>query len=165
MKQAKERISKHGKSKARRLRYAWAASFCKPEDVVLDAACGSDYGKDILPNWIGVDRFDGANPTIMADLEIWDAKGITFDVFCGFETVEHLENPSAYVKVARKARKYIFISCPVSETLSTNQYHKHDYTKEQVQALFETPKTWKLATYIERDVRYGKQGLFMFERR
>src|SRR4029079_9369656 len=98
-------------------RYALAAGFLRPGDVVVDAACGIGYGALVLDahddvTYYGVDRDlshlaveEHARRTVIkADLGVWQPT-FGFDVAVGFETIEHLESYEAYLGWARRERR------------------------------------------------------------
>jgi len=115
-------------------RYRWAAQYIEPNDIVIDAACGTAYSKKILntPNYFGVDRFDGG-ADIIADLETWQPD-FPFDVFVSIETIEHLSDDGVrnLLEIAKKARRYAIISTPIIPTKHRNEFHRQDFTYEQV---------------------------------
>lgn len=134
----------------------WAGEVTRDTDVVLDAACGTGYGQEFLKGrYIGVDKI-GPHPV---DLETW-VPGFDFDVFVGIETVEHLHDYSTYVEVAKKAKRATVISTPIVPTVWINEFHVHDFTKQEIVDLF-TDDTWQLSEYEEQSFTYG---LFLFER-
>lgn len=133
-----ERITSATPREARRgheFRYRLAAGYLEPDDVVVDAACGSGYGKDILCRYddvfyVGVDRdlsyVHADGQFITADLHTWTPT-FGFDMFIGFETIEHLDNYQHYVDVAKRARRLILMSVPTVPTCHENPYHRHDF--------------------------------------
>lgn len=139
-------------------RYEVARRYTEATDVVLDAACGTGYGRDILRgSWVGVDkhRVPGA---LQVDLETWTPM-FGFDVFVGLETIEHLMDVSAYVDAAKQARRYVVISTPIIPTKHNNHFHLQDFTRNQINALF---WDWDIDHYEEQDEIYG---LFVFRRK
>jgi hypothetical protein len=140
-------------------RYAWAAEAVWPGDVVLDAACGTGYGRDVLPSdatWVGVDRYQD-HGGIVADLMDWEPD-FDFDVFVGLETLEHLPRYDHYVNVAKRARRSIVISVPIIPSTHINPYHLHDFTAYDVPRLF---SDWKL---VRKWYQFGAVGLYHFNR-
>ena len=148
-----ERIAHEHQGEVRDLheeRYRIASWYVHPHDMVLDAACGTGYGRDILGgHWVGVDKEDLCD-NVVADLETWQP-AFDFEVFVGFETIEHLEDPTNYVELAKRAGT-ICLSTPIVPTKHRNPYHKNDYTKEQIESLF-ADRT--IAYYQEQAGIYG----------
>jgi SAM-dependent methyltransferase len=147
-------------------RYRLAAGFCESGDTVLDAACGVGYGAALLLAgreilYLGVDRDlddlravhhqggllkpTAAKPGYFCerDLEIWDAEGCEHDVFVGFETIEHLDDCSAYIRAAKQARRWIILSCPVVPTVGINPFHRRDFEPGELPSLF-VDDDWEL---------------------
>ncbi len=125
-------------------RYRLAAGFCEPGDVVLDAACGAGYGFDLIcagrdVTYIGIDRdlcdVAPVHYFLERDLETWETE-FRFDLFVGFETIEHLEDCSAYVRAAKQARRWIVVSCPAVPTVGLNPYHRRDFAPGELPTLF-----------------------------
>jgi len=156
-----------------RYRYRWASSWVATKDVVLDAACGTGYGRALLNGaaWVGVDLVAPTDPAldrpgtevIEADLTTWEP-GFPFDVFVGLETIEHLSDYSAYVRAAKMARRYIVLSTPIIPTKYFNPYHRHDFTPEQIEGLF---YEWRVRAYeVQWDPVLAKPtyGLWCFSR-
>lgn len=123
-------------------RYRMAAGWLRPGDVVVDAACGVGYGREILGDGIqycGVDRdlsvIEAEGRFLARDLNTWSPP-FDVDVAIGFETLEHLADPTAYVEWTSQVRRLLFLSVPFPPTVMENPYHLHDYTPEQVRALY-----------------------------
>lgn len=154
-----ERITEEtpeGDRRGHEFRYRLAAGFCRRGDRVLDAACGAGYGAALLGipptvRYIGVDRdlcdIPPAPPQwrrrfIEADLETWEPD-FTFDIFIGFETIEHLEDCTAYVRAAKLALRWIVVSCPIVPTVGVNPYHRRDFEPGELASLF-VDDEWEL---------------------
>jgi len=142
-----------GDRRGHEFRYRLAAGFCRSGDKILDAACGGGYGAALLAagrplQYNGVDRdlADVPQPTQWAfwnaDLENWEPD-FDFDLFIGFETIEHLEDCSAYVRAAKRARRWIILSCPVVPTVGQNPYHRRDFEPGELPGLF-VDDDWEL---------------------
>lgn len=155
---SKERLKKESTNGNRRFRYEWAKKFIRPTDIVLDAGCGSQYGKETIGKscleYISVDYTDVAEPSIVADMNDWQPD-FAFDVFLGFESIEHIKNTANYVEVAKKAGTDIFITCPASETVSWNPHHVYDFSVPDILRLFED-KDWRVDEHFLRIVKKGK---------
>ncbi len=137
-------------------RYRLAAGFVEDGDTVLDAACGTGYGAALLGladmNYLGADSrvppegefpyWPARDNFFQVDLQIW-TPGMDFfpeegfDVFLGFETIEHLANYDNYVQLAQGAREWILVSAPVVPTVSQNPHHVHDFEPGQLREIFE----------------------------
>lgn len=148
-----------------RHRYEFAARSVSGTDVVVDAACGIGYGRDILGGrWIGVDREPPQLPNVLkADLCHWDPP-FDFDVFVGLETIEHLDDYWPFVFAAKRARHTIVLSTPIIPTKHMNPYHLHDFTRESVETIF---GGWKVAEFeAQADPELGPDvyGLWRFVR-
>ena len=134
---------------------------------VLDAACGSGYGADLLSkvasSVMGVDisqeaidyakdRYKGIG-FIQCDLNK-DFPSYEYDLCVSFETIEHLENPEVFLKnVADRCKSFIF-SIPVN---SPGQYHKHVWDKEQIIEL--TKKYFSNISWYHQDFINIEKGL------
>src|SRR6185295_18778582 len=59
-----------------------------------------------------------------------------FDVFVGFETIEHLPSYEAYVRASKRARRWISISTPVVPTTHLNPWHVHNFAPGELTSLF-----------------------------
>jgi len=136
-------------------RYNFARNYLKTEWVVLDAACGSGYGTQILSKTakkiIGIDvskeaiiyaesNFKSSNVDfVTANLEkklLFNNK--YFDAIISFETIEHLKNQELMIKeFARVLKKegLLIISSPDKETVTKtgveNPYHVEELTKKE----------------------------------
>jgi hypothetical protein len=134
-------------------RYHLAAGFIKTGYVVVDAACGTGYGPSIMGDfgydYLGVDLVE---PTDLPD----EQNGIDWmladlsnptdqlfgcvrhaDVFIGFETIEHLQDYSKYLELAKQTRRWIAMSAPIVPTKHINPWHLHDFVPGQLQLLLE----------------------------
>lgn len=130
--------------KYHRDRYSWAATHVKNKSV-LDIACGSGYGSDMLIN-SGAQRVSGCDiePEVIAYAKsIYSYPNLSFhvqdilscdqgpfDVITSFETVEHIDDLSAYfdkIKQLLKPGGDFFISASTSPTASLYRYHVHDF--------------------------------------
>jgi SAM-dependent methyltransferase len=127
-------------------RYRLASGFCRESDVVLDAACGTGYGREILqrPSWDdcstveyrGVDRdlsaleikynWERTHYFTEADLDAW-VPDFRFDVFVSFETLEHVQYPDHLLSIGAQARQWLIASVPVVPTKHVNEFHLHDF--------------------------------------
>jgi hypothetical protein len=148
-----------------RYRYEVAAQFTRDSDVVLDAACGIGYGRDILAGeWIGADKDPPARPdALTVDLCTWEPE-FDYDVFVGLETIEHLADYGAYVAAAKRARRTIVISTPIIPTVHFNPYHLHDFTTESLESLF---SDWEVIHYeaqVDPVLGYETYGIWAFSR-
>lgn len=128
-------------------RYQLAAGWLRRDDVVYDATCGVGYGREILEArghiyYHGVDRTldvlevpndDGAFEA--HDLELWLGPASRPDVVVGFETLEHLVDPAAYISWTSAAR-LLFLSIPLYPTKHVNPHHKHDYTAGDIERFY-----------------------------
>lgn len=154
-----------------RFRYHLAAGFLQEDDVVIDAACGVGYGAEILferapINYIGVDhdineRADNGRHFISADLRTW-VSVVAFDVFIGFETIEHLTDYSHYVAHAKQARRWILLSVPVVPTTHLNPHHCHNFAPGEIASLF-IDQEWQLFQSILQPSELSE--IYVFSRR
>ena len=155
---SKERLKKSSPNGNRRFRYEWAKKFIRETDVVLDVGCGSGYGREILEpvctSYLSVDYTPEAEPDIVADFNEY-TPDFEYDVFIGFESIEHIKNTAHYVEMAKRAKTDIFITCPASETISWNPHHVYDFSVPDILRLFED-KDWKVDEHFLRIVKRGK---------
>lgn len=143
-------------------RYALAAGFLRPNDVVVDAACGIGYGALVLDGhgditYYGVDRDTSVvavdehprHTFIQADLQTW-RPAFEFDVAVGFETIEHLEDYGTYMEWVRRARRYIIVSVPIIPTKHENVFHVHDFERDDLVQLVTRDDEWRLFQYFDQ---------------
>jgi SAM-dependent methyltransferase len=99
-------------------RYLLAQKWIAPSHIVLDCACGSGYGLpflaerakqliavDISPVALAYAEKHFAAPNIRFELGSAEALNLpsgTVDVFCSFETIEHIPHPEKLVSEARR---------------------------------------------------------------
>jgi 2-polyprenyl-3-methyl-5-hydroxy-6-metoxy-1,4-benzoquinol methylase len=131
------------------VRYQLAAKLA-PGLKVLDIACGSGYGANILAvaGAKQVVAVDISPEAIMAAQKKYSPAGISFkvgdaeeikeaaesfDLIVSFETIEHLKNPEKYLaELARVLKKegIALISTPNKEIFGQkNPYHRQEFTK------------------------------------
>lgn len=142
-------------------RYSVATPFIKDKRV-LDIACGEGYGSYLLKQAgagevVGVDVFADAVDRAARSfggpgIEFVAADATTieerfpaehFDVIVSCETIEHIEDPSAYLQSLKRVAKkdaIIIISCPndhwyFPEEHQRNPYHLRKYRLEEFQQL------------------------------
>ena len=148
-------------------RYRLAGKYTLDSDVVLDSASGTGFGEAFLKGkYIGVDRFDSGN-NIVADLHYW-IPDFEYDVFISFETIEHLVTYQQLVDNAKKAKRIIAVSAPITPTVIKDRYgnpdirhyHVHDFTFEQLKNIFQDD-TWKI---IHEEVQAGRVGILILQR-
>lgn len=143
------------RSDAHCIRYHKACEFIRPGDHVLDVACGLGYGSHILyagskaKSVLGVDlsefgieyaHSNYGKPGIL-EFKCGDAQALEFipgnsiDFIAGFETIEHVPDPIAYLRELRRVLKpsgRVMVCAPnnwVDETgKDPNPHHFHVYT-------------------------------------
>lgn len=146
-------------------RYHLASGWLQHGDRVIDAACGTGYGADIIQahddiDYTGVERdlsvldpaitwtsMNGNRRFIEADLEIWQGPAEPFDVAVVLETLEHLDTYGALVEWTHRARKFVILSVPIVPTIHGNPFHRRDFTRESVEALY---ADMSLVAYFEQ---------------
>lgn len=151
-------------------RYEFAKKYCQGKDV-LDAACGSGYGSDMMAEIakyvVGVDmdkdtiNYAEANyrrnnvSFYNADLEKdnfpeeWKGEG-GVELIVSFETIEHLKDPNLFLSnVSESCNQFIF-SIPLNNASS---FHKVVYTKQEAKDLI--LKYFKEVEWFEQDEQGG----------
>lgn len=136
-------------------RYNFASTFIKPGSKVLDCACGTGYGSEILSKnaneVIGVDldeiTIKYANKYYKNDKITFISKNLfnldfpenTFDVVVSIETIEHVKNAEPYLrnvyKFLKKGGKAI-VSTPMlrykdGKPFITNPFHLNELPREE----------------------------------
>lgn len=113
-------------------RYNFAAGYTK-DKIVLDAACGTGFGKDILKakEYYGVDIAPELD-CIHEDLERGVSLKIKPDVVVSFETIEHLENPHNFLQWIKDNSKVFVFSIPIN---MPSEFHKQVYSEQQIKDL------------------------------
>lgn len=132
-------------------RYRWASRWCAGARV-LDVACGTGYGAEILrkagaAHIISVDRamlalhFGKARyslTALCADAHRLPLRDGSFDVIVALETIEHLPKPLQFLKeCARVLRQggLLVLSTPNAEQSDgSNPYHVHEMTLDELRS-------------------------------
>ncbi|HBO78999.1 MULTISPECIES: methyltransferase domain-containing protein [Cupriavidus] len=147
------------RSDAHVVRYNWASKFIRPNDVVIDAACGLGYGTYAMRHLSAASRFYGidgsgwavdyATASFASDNTEFiagflpDALGrfedASVDVVVSFETLEHVAAPTALLDEFRRVLRpggRIIVSVPNDWSDETgedpNPHHLHVYTYERL---------------------------------
>lgn len=138
-------------------RYKFFLKYIKPHDSVLDIACGSGYGTEILALKAkvvhGVDadaetvryaRRNHSRPNVkfnVAEAESFNPAE-KFDKIISVETIEHLKHPAKFLSNARdwlKPDGEIWFTCPVisdrSDDSGENQFHISNFTRASLRVL------------------------------
>ena len=139
-------------------RYEFAKKFTKGKRVI-DAACGTGYGKEILEatGYMGVDISEEAiayakkhygDGFLVADLED-PTKSVdpipNVDVIVSFETIEHLQDPNKFLAWVSKHSEAFIFSIPVN---MPSEFHKQVYTIDQIKGLIK--KHFKTTTFFSQ---------------
>lgn len=147
------------------LRYRLAAGFIRPTDTVLDAACGTGYGANILGacTYIGVDSVDfrevpSSVAFIRADLQSWQCR-FAFDVALSFETIEHLDDYAHFISTLKQARRWILASVPIVPTVGINPYHKQNFGFSDLARLFVNDE-WECYQTLYQETELSEIGIF-----
>lgn len=132
-------------------RYQLALDLLQSGDVVADIASGIGYGSAILTrpgvDYIGVDKIEpdekfARNGTFVSgvDLDKWQPD-FDWSVSVSFETLEHVADPQRLAGILKRADRLIVLSTPTRPTKHVNPYHLHDFTVDEVLAMFDD---WEL---------------------
>jgi SAM-dependent methyltransferase len=149
------------RSDAHCIRYHEAAAYVRPGDTVLDIACGLGYGSHILWHCSAAERVIGVDScplTIARADHEYGVKGYvsfmtgdaeclkeladdSIDFIAGFETIEHVPNPNAYLDELHRVLKpagRVMLSAPNNWADETgedpNPYHYHVYTWDRLRS-------------------------------
>lgn len=147
------------RSDAHVIRYDWASKYIRPNDTVLDAACGLGYGTHVMRQLSMGSCFygiDGSEWAIEYAKACFSAGGNQFragmlpdalaafedssvDVVVSFETLEHVASPTALLAEFRRVLRpggRIVVSVPNdwSDASGTdpNPHHLHVYTWQRL---------------------------------
>jgi SAM-dependent methyltransferase len=138
-------------------RYRFADRFVR-DMLVLDCACGTGYGTFILAERskevVGVDRDSGALAIaktnwaagniqyVQLDVKDLDRIGRSFEVIVSFETIEHIEDPRTFLRLACESLSpggILIVSTPNREVyrrrLAPNPFHIQEFSRDELQAI------------------------------
>lgn len=138
-------------------RYDFAKKYLKPDFIVLDAACGTGYGSEILASSVrkvvsleisdhaldwGRSHHQKSNIEFKkADLnEPIDLPDNYFDAIISFETLEHVENQENMLAEFKRVLKHggvLIISSPDREIITekggtNNEFHINELSKKEL---------------------------------
>ncbi|WP_156171267.1 class I SAM-dependent methyltransferase [Dyella japonica] len=143
------------------MRYEWASQFIRPNDTVLDAACGLGYGTHVMRHRSRGSRFfaiDGSNWAIDYASACFARAGTEYiagmlpealsrfedssvDVVVSFETLEHVPDPAGLLAQFRRVLRpggRVIVSVPNDWSDETgedpNPHHLHVYTWQRLQS-------------------------------
>ncbi len=148
-------------------RYKYAIKFIKAGDKVLDIACGSGYGSNMLAEngaqvWAGDmdasavalarEKYNKNNLVFKrmdaTELPFEDNK---FDVVVSFETIEHIENYKKFInelKRVLKANGQLILSTPnvvaTKKLKINNPFHIKEFTQQELLSLLSDFKQLKI---------------------
>jgi ubiquinone/menaquinone biosynthesis C-methylase UbiE len=158
-------------------RYNFAKKYLKPDFIVLDAACGTGYGSEILADSvkkvIGLEINDhalewGRSHHQKSNIEFkkadlnnpFDLPDNYFDAVVSFETLEHVANQknllSEFKRVLRPGG-FLIISSPDREIITekggaNNEFHNNELSKNEFISLlknyFNTEEIFGQTKYI-----------------
>lgn len=164
-------------------RYKESAKYISEGDVVLDIACGSGYGADILSRTENTTIYAGDidNDSVNACKKEWDFNkrlhfevmdatclrfgNAFFDVIISLETIEHLTGYREMVAEFGRIVKpggVIIISTPNIKISSpdgkiVNPFHVHEFTYEELADLLKTEFS-EVKIYGQKYTRYNTAG-------
>lgn len=134
-------------------RYYIPAALCRPRMKVLDFPCGSGYGAEIFePFGVHYEGMDADQATILyADLHYrgnFSVQDLTnphlkerhYDLIACIEGLEHIEErfQSRLIEEFYKALSWggtLVVTTPEKWGETTNEYHKHELTKDEFRRL------------------------------
>lgn len=146
---ADERIPEHSwrQQLGHVYRYELAARWLNDGEKVYDVACGIGYGAEVIAqtkkvDYLGIDKIQpsetfGAYGNFLGgvNLDVWVPEE-EWDVTITFETLEHVGDPWRLAKELGKARRLVVCSVPTRPTRHINEHHLHDFTVDDVLAMF-----------------------------
>lgn len=168
-------------------RYGLAKPFCKGARV-LDAACGEGYGSYLMKTWgaRSVDGIDIDQSSVDEARKLFKDDGLkytqgsveklpyedhTFDLVVSLETMEHIDDPDAFLAEVRRVLKpggTVILSCPndnyyFEQDHAENPFHKRPYTFFEFKELAEN----HLGTHVAYYLAFALDGFINlpFERR
>jgi cyclopropane fatty-acyl-phospholipid synthase-like methyltransferase len=151
----REWIAQNSESTSMKLhleRYNFALAHLKNKKV-LDIACGTGYGSEILSarnEVIGVDidseaiaQARAAAPNINYICSSYQELALPqkIDTIVSLETIEHLPNPSDFIRFCYETMPSggtLIISAPISYTTDLNTFHISDFTESSFRKLIES---------------------------
>lgn len=163
------------RSDAHVIRYQWACDFIRPNDRVLDAACGLGYGGHVvraLTRAASVTGIDGSEYAVDYANRCYaddPARGgyvcgylpqalnaypdASFDTVISFETLEHVEDPQGLLKEFERVLTpggRVIVSVPNDWSDESgedpNPYHLHVYDLDRLRA--------EIASYFDVEAAY-----------
>lgn len=144
-------------------RYLFAKELIQPNQIVLDAGCGTGYGTSVISavsgvEVYGIDIADEAVDYAKAHYESHNCKFVPmdlldisfsnkqFDAVVSFEVIEHLEHPEKFlqgIKSTMKPNGFLVLSTPNRKMYSDstpdykNPYHVREYYHDEFAELLQ----------------------------
>lgn len=155
-------------------RYRLAAGFAGRGSTVLDAACGTGYGSEMIAavadRVIGVDVSVGVvEAATRSNLFFYEidlsepwTPWFDYDVFVSFETIEHLTDSDSLVERAKQAGRWIIMSCPIVPTKHVNRFHVRDLVAGEMAGLI-VDDVWRHYQTVQQPSESSE--ICVFERR
>ncbi len=152
-------------------RYKYAGLHLSPGHIA-DIACGVGYGSYLLATEfeekiegiVAVDIDQGsielAKTTynhakinfVVANALAFQSEKL-FNTIVSLETIEHLENPSAFIEHFSKqllSKGRFIASVPVTPSMDANPFHLNDFTEKTFKTIFQKAGYKELHSYVQR---------------
>jgi 2-polyprenyl-3-methyl-5-hydroxy-6-metoxy-1,4-benzoquinol methylase len=146
-------------------RYNFAMKYCIHKKV-LDAACGTGYGTNLLAEaalstdgWdISEDSVNFAKSKYPQTFEVHDLSkklpNIRYNTIVSFETIEHLKDPSNFLKWVRDHCDTFVFSVPLN---NPSKYHLNTYTLDSLESMI--LRYWSDIEWLNQEYIYVNQGV------
>lgn len=145
-----------GASRAHLIRYYVARGCVEPGDKVIDAACGTGYGSELLSRVVdkvySFDQLDSIK--YKGDINNIEYQKVNLEHFKDFpeadvgislETIEHLPYGGAkrfMGSLLSKLKRFFIFSVPLNEVSGANPFHKQTFNESQAWEMVNFPG-WK----------------------
>jgi len=167
-------------------RYYFASQFSKSK-IVLDVACGTGYGSQIISKQgratriIGIDiskksikyakkNYQEKNINFLIDdaQTLNSQKDNSFDLIISFETIEHIKSSEDFIKQTKRLLKkdgVLIISTPNTNTYPKgNKYHINELSPDEFRSLlkkyYKFTKDYYQKFYLSNLISQGNEANF-----